>query len=252
MKQPWTKWYSRDWLSETAIAKTTLAARGLWIEALNVMIASDTFQIEAHRAELARMLRCNESELHDALLNLKSSEAGIVTLHGDGRVTLISRRRMAEIKARNNGRVRSSKHREKHKSNAIVPSVSISDSDSEYSGGGEGGTIGRFAKPTMAEMEWQARKIGLPPTEIDRFFNHYEANGWKVGRVPMKKWRAAMANWRNNYQSGIYANNPRVNSANDGRNKGTYNEGRSGDYSKAAVSGKTKIPEVPDVQRPNS
>jgi hypothetical protein len=27
------------------------------------------------------------------------------------------------------------------------------------------------------------------------FFLHYESNGWYVGKVPMKKWKAAVANW---------------------------------------------------------
>ena len=27
------------------------------------------------------------------------------------------------------------------------------------------------------------------------FFLHYESNGWYVGKVPMKNWKAAVANW---------------------------------------------------------
>jgi len=59
---------------------------------------------------------------------------------------------------------------------------------------------GGFAKPTMAEMELHAAKIGFPPTELNKFFNYYEANGWRVGRNPMKSWQAAMVNWRENTQ----------------------------------------------------
>ena len=53
-----------------------------------------------------------------------------------------------------------------------------------------------FQKPTFPEMELHAQKIGLQATEINRFFNYYEANGWRVGRNPMKSWQAAMVNWR--------------------------------------------------------
>jgi len=28
-----------------------------------------------------------------------------------------------------------------------------------------------------------------------KFFNHYESNGWKVGRNPMKNWKAAVITW---------------------------------------------------------
>ena len=37
-----------------------------------------------------------------------------------------------------------------------------------------------------------------------RFWNYYEANGWKAGRNPMKDWKAAARNWvtdRNGYNS---------------------------------------------------
>ncbi len=58
----------------------------------------------------------------------------------------------------------------------------------------------RFAKPAQAEMELHASKIGLPPPEITKFWSYYEANGWKVGRNPMKSWQAAMVNWKTNYE----------------------------------------------------
>lgn len=34
--------------------------------------------------------------------------------------------------------------------------------------------------------------------EAEKFFNYYESNGWKVGRNPMKNWKAAANNWINN------------------------------------------------------
>lgn len=33
---------------------------------------------------------------------------------------------------------------------------------------------------------------------IDAWFAHYESNGWKVGRNPMKDWRAALRTWQHN------------------------------------------------------
>lgn len=34
-----------------------------------------------------------------------------------------------------------------------------------------------------------------PKVDAMGFFLHYEMNGWMVGRVPMKNWHAAVANW---------------------------------------------------------
>jgi hypothetical protein len=38
----------------------------------------------------------------------------------------------------------------------------------------------------------------LPPIEAQRFWDYYESNGWKVGRNPMKDWKAAVRNWQRN------------------------------------------------------
>ena len=53
----------------------------------------------------------------------------------------------------------------------------------------------RFQKPTLEELTSEAIKIGLPITEVDKFHNYYESNGWKVGKNPMKSWPAALRNW---------------------------------------------------------
>ena len=53
----------------------------------------------------------------------------------------------------------------------------------------------RFQKPTLEQLNTKAALIGLPITEVDKFFNYYESNGWKVGKNPMKSWSAAMKGW---------------------------------------------------------
>ena len=35
-------------------------------------------------------------------------------------------------------------------------------------------------------------RIGI---DVDRFFDYYTSNGWKVGRNSMKDWRAAVRSW---------------------------------------------------------
>lgn len=55
---------------------------------------------------------------------------------------------------------------------------------------------GQMKKPTLEEVTAQGMKIELPSCECERFFDHYESNGWKVNKVPMKLWTAAMANWK--------------------------------------------------------
>lgn len=62
----------------------------------------------------------------------------------------------------------------------------------------------RFEKPTLEAMKLQGAKIGLPDSESEGCFNHYESNGWMVGRNPMRNWPAAMQNWKRTYESKRY------------------------------------------------
>jgi len=35
-----------------------------------------------------------------------------------------------------------------------------------------------------------------------QFFDYYEANGWRVGKNPMKDWKAAVRTWERNDSGG--------------------------------------------------
>jgi len=52
-------------------------------------------------------------------------------------------------------------------------------------------------KPTLDEVRayCQERNNGVDP---DRWFNYYTANGWKVGKNPMKDWKACVRTWEKN------------------------------------------------------
>ena len=51
-------------------------------------------------------------------------------------------------------------------------------------------------RPTVWEVENFCRTQGLQLVDVQRFVDYYEANGWKVGRNPMRSWQAAARNWQ--------------------------------------------------------
>ena len=55
----------------------------------------------------------------------------------------------------------------------------------------------RFTAPTLEEVKeyCSERKNNV---DAERFINYYTANGWKVGKNPMKDWRAAVRSWERN------------------------------------------------------
>ena len=53
--------------------------------------------------------------------------------------------------------------------------------------------------PTFAEVKLFFEEKDTPLSEAERFFDHYESNGWLVGgKSKMKNWEAAARNWLKN------------------------------------------------------
>jgi hypothetical protein len=80
-------------------------------------------------------------------------------------------------------------------------------------------SIRRFTPPTIEQVTeyCRERNNGVNPV---KWFNYYTANGWKVGKNPMKDWKAAVRTWeeggRNNGQYGS------SNGGSDGKIRSAY------------------------------
>lgn len=60
----------------------------------------------------------------------------------------------------------------------------------------------RFTPPTVDEVATYCRERGNS-VDPQRFVDYYTANGWRVGKNPMKDWKAAVRTWeKNGYSSG--------------------------------------------------
>tara|TARA_R110001592_G_scaffold75769_1_gene229203 strand:+ start:2922 stop:3584 length:663 start_codon:yes stop_codon:yes gene_type:complete len=62
----------------------------------------------------------------------------------------------------------------------------------------------RFKKPSTDELTLYCneRKNNV---DVFKFFNFYESNGWKVGKNPMKDWKASIRTWESNSASNTKA-----------------------------------------------
>ena len=67
----------------------------------------------------------------------------------------------------------------------------------------------RFCKPTYDDVSGYAESVGYRGFDSTAFCDHYEANGWQVGRTPMRDWKAAVRNWQKN--NAIFANGSKNN-----------------------------------------
>lgn len=109
--------------------------------------------------------------------------------------------------------------------NSLSVSVSESESESVYKEISPNGDIkkgadaptptletktARFHPPDIAEVKAYFAEKGGTNAQAERFFTYYESNGWRVGKNPMKKWKAAASGWisRDRDQASGYNRKP--------------------------------------------
>ncbi|MDE7355520.1 MAG: DUF4373 domain-containing protein [Rikenellaceae bacterium] len=75
----------------------------------------------------------------------------------------------------------------------------------------------RFVPPTIEEVAAYCaeRKNSVSPA---KFINYYISNGWRVGKNPMKDWKAAVRTWENNnYNNGTQSQQDTIRIPNSAR-----------------------------------
>lgn len=60
--------------------------------------------------------------------------------------------------------------------------------------------IGKFQKPSIEDIKSYCNER-KNTVDAEKFYNYYESNGWKVGKNPMKDWKAAIRTWEQNSYS---------------------------------------------------
>lgn len=57
-----------------------------------------------------------------------------------------------------------------------------------------------FVKPTIEQVKEYMREQGMNDI-AENWLNHYEANGWMVGKNKMKDWKASVRTWKTNQKN---------------------------------------------------
>ena len=66
----------------------------------------------------------------------------------------------------------------------------------------------RFTKPTVVDIaEYCVERNNS--VDAQKFFDYYSSNGWKVGKNPMKDWKAAVRTWEKNTTQQQKASQPK-------------------------------------------
>jgi hypothetical protein len=166
-------------------------------------------EITGTHASLARIARCTEAEMRDALREINVTKTGHVTV-GHANVTVLNRRMARAHKERVSARERKQKQRGTS-THEEPPEPDVTETSRSYSSSSSSTSVNtppkspspkkRFTKPTLDEVAAYCRERGNT-ISASIWFDHYESNGWRVGKNPMKDWRASVRYWEQNRPGG--------------------------------------------------
>lgn len=111
-KNWWFKLDWDDWLTDGELSACSLETQGLWMRCICLMNRADVYELTGTIEQLRRKLGVLPEELTRCLHDLKTNDAATVRF-SNGDVSIISRRRQKELKAKENNRLYVAKHREK-------------------------------------------------------------------------------------------------------------------------------------------
>jgi predicted phage replisome organizer len=174
----------------------------------------------------------NESQqMIELALNLFSSKAfELIEISHDGMIYIPNWEKHQNVegmdKIREQNRIRKNNQRERQKlllsrdSHVTSQQSHATDIDKELDIDKEikkdNTRANRFTPPSLNDVQayCDERNNGI---NAAKWFNHYTANGWKVGRNQMKDWKAAVRTWEQNN-----ANGGGKNEVNRGRTENPY------------------------------
>ena len=128
---------------------------------------------------------------------------GIIKLDGDYiRISFLDKQ-LAELDKKHNilseAGKKGAEAREQKKQATHKPPISIKidkdkiDKDKDKKK--EGSPVTRFSKPSLEELQSFITEKGYT-FQAESFYGYYESNGWKVGKNPMKNWKACCITWQ--------------------------------------------------------
>jgi hypothetical protein len=224
-KLPAIQFYPGDWRKDPGVQALSFHDRGVWFEIILLMHESDErgkLLLNGKpmpESALARLLGLDNQNLTTTLTTLlefgvasRCEETGAIICRRmlrdenlrnirkeagrkGGNPVLVKQKPTTQLKQKPTPSSSTSS------STSVVNTemcVSTEDHESKY-------RSARFVKPTVQDVIDYVLEIGAT-VDAKQFVDHYEANGWLVGRNKMKDWKATLRGWHNRNTQGNYSN----------------------------------------------
>ena len=193
----WFPFEPNRWLSNEKLALVSLEARGLWIHLLCLMYKANAEGKLLIGGNIPTTEQLNRMVGDDCGIALKELQVARVyelkdgAIYHEGVALQLQKMndRLAGYRRRDESKM---SHRSSIDRSSIVNGLGYNNNKSNNKTLRENGA---HSRPALADWLAYAKSIGWQGKDVQGAFDHYEANGWKVGgRAPVKNWQAAARN----------------------------------------------------------
>lgn len=192
---PWVKWFPADWASEPGLRICCAATRGIWADALNSMMLSQSDRVEGTIAQLARLCRCTEGEMSTALEEISSMQIALVRMQ-NGCITIKSRRLSRDKDLSNLRRKAANTRWCKRDACALQTYDANGHAPSEYAYASASVSKRKKRAESEAELVQYCVQRGLKETDGQWLWAKWEGNGWRNGKEPIRDYECTVRQWK--------------------------------------------------------
>ena len=160
----------------------------------------DTGQVLTGRITLAEETGQSQQEVRTALQTLSHPSIAFLTIKSTNRFSIISICKYQEYQDTSTNTLTNKQPTNNQQTTSKQPQTSIISIKEEEK------RERAFTPPTLEEVRayCKERRSSVNP---DKFFYHYEANGWIRGKTKIKKWKMCLHTWEVKNQEGGFFNN---------------------------------------------
>lgn len=171
---------------------------------IRLMLLVSSMEVAPNLSQISTKLGKRKVQSLMKYIEQKEKELGKDTIS----LTIIINKVMEDVnsvlKQREHGKMRQKKHRVTRyitEQDKIREEKSICIVDKSTKN-----TSSKFIKPSLTDLKKYIEEGGYKVVP-ETFYDWYESNGWRVGKNPMKDWKACVRNWHNkdNTKGGGYA-----------------------------------------------
>jgi hypothetical protein len=194
----WFPFETNRWLSNEKLGMVSLEARGLWIHLLCLMYKANAGGKLLIGGNIPTTEQLNRSVGDDCGVALKELQVARVYELKDGAIYHEGvAQQLQKMNDRLDGYRRRDESKMSHRSSIDRPSIvnGLGYNNNNNNNKNIKKERAQQVRPTLAQWLDYAKEIGWMGKDVQGAFDHYEANGWRVGgKAPVKNWQAAARN----------------------------------------------------------